>query len=147
VRIAPLPASFPLPPQPVPLLPARTKVYSDIDDTFYSHYKDKTYPKRAVYPGVRELYRELGVSAASDLTFLTARHARRASGHASVWRAGGRYLHRCGHRLLSARPHRARVAHAASAQQTTITFGKPEKKAASDTAIQRALAAVSQLSS
>ena len=41
----------------------------------------------------------------------------------------------------------ARVAHAASAQQTTITFGKPEKKAASDTAIQRALAAVSQLSS
>ena len=54
------------------------KVMSDIDDTFYANYKDARYPKKTVYPGVRQFYRELGRSPAGDPpevgpVFITAR--------------------------------------------------------------------------
>jgi hypothetical protein len=58
---------------------AGVKVLSDVDDTFYVNWVDKSYPKKTVYPGVRQLYQELdrGPGAASDrkgdLGFLTAR--------------------------------------------------------------------------
>ena len=45
------------------------KVLSDIDDTFICNWKDERYPKGTVYPGVRQLYMELG----NDVTFVTAR--------------------------------------------------------------------------
>jgi hypothetical protein len=45
------------------------KVLSDIDDTFYANWKDDRFPKETVYPGVRQLYDELG----GDLAFVTAR--------------------------------------------------------------------------
>lgn len=57
----------------------RVKVHSDIDDTFYVNLKDKRYPGKTVYPGVRALYQELdrgpGAQAdrAGDLMFLSAR--------------------------------------------------------------------------
>lgn len=51
------------------------KVVSDIDDTFVCSLHDKRYPKGTVYPGVRQLYRELDAAdgRAGDLTFITAR--------------------------------------------------------------------------
>ncbi|MEW5738944.1 MAG: phosphatase domain-containing protein [Myxococcota bacterium] len=55
------------------------KVLSDIDDTFYVNLKDKRYPAKTVYPGVRAFYAELdrgpGAEAgrAGDLAFVTAR--------------------------------------------------------------------------
>lgn len=54
------------------------KVLSDIDDTIYRNWVDERYPSKAVYPGVRALYRELDVGAdekgrPGDLAFLTAR--------------------------------------------------------------------------
>ena len=45
------------------------KALSDIDDTFYANWKDERFPKQTVYPGVRQLYEELG----GDLAFVTAR--------------------------------------------------------------------------
>src|SRR5690606_29985050 len=35
------------------------KILSDIDDTFYCNWKDARFPKKTVYPGVRQLYLEL----------------------------------------------------------------------------------------
>ncbi len=57
---------------------AQVKVYSDIDDTFYSNLKDSRFPKGTLYPGVRAFYRALdlgrtGGDATGDLLFLTAR--------------------------------------------------------------------------
>jgi hypothetical protein len=54
------------------------KILSDIDDTFYENWIDARYPKKTVYPGVRELYRELDLGPSEtgvlgDLVFLTAR--------------------------------------------------------------------------
>ena len=55
------------------------KVLSDVDDTFYVNWVDKSYPKKTVYPGVKQFYQELdrgaGPSAerSGDLGFLTAR--------------------------------------------------------------------------
>lgn len=57
----------------------QVKVLSDVDDTFYVNFKDHTYPKQTVYPGVKQFYAELdrgpGAHAdrAGDLAFLTAR--------------------------------------------------------------------------
>lgn len=45
------------------------KVLSDIDDTFYANWADERFPKKTVYPGVMQLYAELG----GDVTFITAR--------------------------------------------------------------------------
>lgn len=56
-----------------------SKVLSDIDDTFYVNLKDKRYPGKTVYPGVRAFYEELdrGPKAEpgrkGDLAFVTAR--------------------------------------------------------------------------
>jgi uncharacterized protein DUF2183 len=58
---------------------AGNKVLSDIDDTFYVNWVDKSYPSKTVYPGVRQFYQELdrGPGATpdrqGDLGFLTAR--------------------------------------------------------------------------
>ncbi|HZO13007.1 MAG TPA: phosphatase domain-containing protein [Polyangiaceae bacterium] len=54
------------------------KVLSDIDDTFYANWKDERFPKKTIYPGVRQLYVELdrGPTEAGrmgDLAFVTAR--------------------------------------------------------------------------
>lgn len=53
------------------------KVLSDIDDTFYANWKDKRYPSKTVYPGIRQLYAELTCSppepASAVVTFITAR--------------------------------------------------------------------------
>jgi hypothetical protein len=56
----------------------QVKVYSDIDDTFYSNLKDDRFPKGTLYPGVRAFYRALdlgraGSDATGDMLFLTAR--------------------------------------------------------------------------
>ena len=62
----------------------RVKVLSDIDDTFYVNLKDKRYPGKTVYPGVKALYAELdkgpGAQAdrTGDLMFLSARPYDRA---------------------------------------------------------------------
>jgi hypothetical protein len=58
--------------------PHEVKVLSDIDDTFYANWKDRRYPKKTIYPGVRQLYRELdlgpdGSGRIGDLAFVTAR--------------------------------------------------------------------------
>lgn len=54
---------------------AGLKVVSDIDDTFCSRLHDERYPKKTVYPGVRQLYHELDVADGrnGDVMFLTAR--------------------------------------------------------------------------
>jgi hypothetical protein len=63
---------------------AAVKVLSDIDDTLYCNWVDARFPKKAVYPGVRALHRELdrgpgdAADRLGDLTFLTARPADRA---------------------------------------------------------------------
>lgn len=55
------------------------KVLSDVDDTFYCNWKDRRYPPRTVYPGIRQLYLELDrgtqerPSPVGDVTFLTGR--------------------------------------------------------------------------
>jgi hypothetical protein len=55
------------------------KVLSDIDDTCYANWKDTRYPKKTVYPGVRQLYAELDrgpfeePQRTGDLAFVTAR--------------------------------------------------------------------------
>lgn len=54
------------------------KILSDIDDTFYCNWKDGRYPKKTVYPGVRQLYLELdlgsdGAGRRGDLVFVSAR--------------------------------------------------------------------------
>ncbi len=55
------------------------KVLSDIDDTFYANWKDKRFPAKTVYPGVRQLLRELDhgphaqADEAGDVAFVTAR--------------------------------------------------------------------------
>jgi hypothetical protein len=56
------------------------KVLSDIDDTFYANWVDKSVPKKTIYPGVRQLYNEIdkGPNNSSpdregDLSFLSAR--------------------------------------------------------------------------
>lgn len=52
------------------------KILSDIDDTFYANWKDRRYPKKTVYPGVRQLYLELDRGPAGelgDVVFVTAR--------------------------------------------------------------------------
>jgi uncharacterized protein DUF2183 len=57
----------------------QVKVLSDIDDTFYVNLKDKSYPSKTVYPGVKAFYSELDKGAGAtpdrdgDLTFLSAR--------------------------------------------------------------------------
>ncbi|MDP1823268.1 MAG: hypothetical protein Q8L48_08505 [Archangium sp.] len=62
----------------------RVKVHSDIDDTFYVNLKDKRYPGKTVYPGVRALYAELDKGPGAkpdrqgDLLFLSARPYDRA---------------------------------------------------------------------
>lgn len=45
------------------------KVLSDIDDTVYANWKDKRYPPKTIYPGVKQFQKELG----RDLVFVTAR--------------------------------------------------------------------------
>lgn len=60
------------------------KVLSDIDDTFYANLKDDRYPKKTVYPGVKDFYVELDQGGAAqeeaggDLMFLSARPYDRA---------------------------------------------------------------------
>lgn len=57
------------------------KVLSDIDDTLYANWKDKRFPKKTIYPGVRQLYLELGRRGAAGearVTFVTARPGDRA---------------------------------------------------------------------
>jgi hypothetical protein len=55
------------------------KVLSDIDDTFYCNWKDRRYPPKTVYPGVRQVYIELDrgpheeAGRMGDLAFVTAR--------------------------------------------------------------------------
>jgi hypothetical protein len=55
------------------------KVLSDIDDTFYCNWKDERFPKKTVYPGVRQLYIELDrgphiePGRMGDIAFVTAR--------------------------------------------------------------------------
>lgn len=55
------------------------KILSDIDDTFYSNWKDERYPEKTVYPGVLALYVELDRGPGDtpgrpgDLAFVTAR--------------------------------------------------------------------------
>ena len=55
------------------LIQAKTKIVSDIDDTFicsggsYPAGLDATFPKRTVYPGVGAFYRELDLSGSGDL--------------------------------------------------------------------------------
>jgi hypothetical protein len=49
------------------------KVLSDIDDTLYENLKDSRYPKKTVYPGVVEFYKELENGRTGNLTFVTAR--------------------------------------------------------------------------
>lgn len=44
------------------------KVFSDIDDTIYANYKDQSFPKKTLYPGVLSFY-----SAFDSLVFITAR--------------------------------------------------------------------------
>ena len=57
----------------------QVKVLSDIDDTFYVNLKDDRYPKKTVYPGVKDFYAELDKGGAAkaddggDLMFLSAR--------------------------------------------------------------------------
>ncbi|MFH1810231.1 MAG: phosphatase domain-containing protein [Pseudomonadota bacterium] len=59
--------------------PGRLKVLSDIDDTFYANLKDKRFPSKTVYPGVRSFYEALagermtGGGAEARVGFLTAR--------------------------------------------------------------------------
>ncbi len=50
----------------------QVKVLSDIDDTFYANLKDDRYPKKTVYPGVKDFYAELDPGN-DDLMFLSAR--------------------------------------------------------------------------
>ena len=60
------------------------KIYSDVDDTFYVNWVDARYPKKTVYPGVRDFYRELDRGPGEipdrdgDLLFLSARPYDRA---------------------------------------------------------------------
>jgi uncharacterized surface protein with fasciclin (FAS1) repeats len=64
----------------------QVKVLSDIDDTFYANLKDDRYPKKTVYPGVKDFYAELDKGGAAqedaggDLMFLSARPYDRAGG-------------------------------------------------------------------
>jgi len=59
------------------LPPSAVKILSDIDDTFYANLKDKGFPKKTVYPGIRQLYQELDRGTnddrRGDLVFITAR--------------------------------------------------------------------------
>ncbi len=56
-----------------------TKIYSDIDDTFYASLNDERYPRGTIYPGVRAFYAEIdrtrthGEAREGDLAFITAR--------------------------------------------------------------------------
>jgi hypothetical protein len=62
----------------------QVKVLSDIDDTFYVNFKDDRYPRKTVYPGVKQFYTELDRGGAAspdregDLSFLSARPYDRA---------------------------------------------------------------------
>src|SRR5687767_8370629 len=64
-------------------LPQRDlKVLTDIDDTIYANLKDRRYPKKTVYPGVRAFYDELdhgpdGEGRIGDVVFVTARPGER----------------------------------------------------------------------
>ncbi|HEX8819063.1 MAG TPA: phosphatase domain-containing protein [Archangium sp.] len=55
------------------------KVLSDIDDTFLANWKDTRYPRKTIYPGVLQFYRELDRGPGlipgreGDLTFISAR--------------------------------------------------------------------------
>jgi hypothetical protein len=55
------------------------KILSDIDDTFYANWKDRRFPKKTVYPGVLQLFKELDrgpgevAGRPGDLTFVSAR--------------------------------------------------------------------------
>jgi hypothetical protein len=55
------------------------KLLSDIDDTFYCNWVDQRYPKKTVYPGVRQLYLEIDrgpdqhSDRLGDVAFVTAR--------------------------------------------------------------------------
>ena len=56
------------------LIQAKTKIVSDVDDTFvcsgavYPAGVDRRYPRKTVYPGVGAFYRELDLSGSGDLT-------------------------------------------------------------------------------
>lgn len=52
---------------------AEIKIISDVDDTFYRNWVDPRYPSRTVYPGVKQLYRELDGQEPGDVVFLTGR--------------------------------------------------------------------------
>jgi hypothetical protein len=63
----------------------QSKILSDIDDTYYAHYKDHGVPWKTVYPGVQQLYAEIDKGADNkspdrqgDLQFLSARPYDRA---------------------------------------------------------------------
>ena len=51
----------------------RLQIMSDIDDTFFPGFYDKRFPFDIVYPGVRQLYRELDADTSGDIIFITAR--------------------------------------------------------------------------
>lgn len=60
-----------------------SKVLSDIDDTFYANWIDKSYPKQTVYPGVLQFYQELDLGDKrtgrdGDKVFVTARPGERS---------------------------------------------------------------------
>jgi hypothetical protein len=57
-------------------------VLTDIDDTIYANLKDRRYPKKTVYPGVRAFYDELDRGPGrdgriGDVVFVTARPGER----------------------------------------------------------------------
>ncbi|MGE0787223.1 MAG: phosphatase domain-containing protein [Sandaracinaceae bacterium] len=66
---------------------AGRKILSDIDDTFYCNWKDRRFPSKTVYPGVRAFYGAM--STDGDVVFVTARPEDRpgyveASTHATL---------------------------------------------------------------
>lgn len=72
----------------------QVKVYSDVDDTFYSNWVDDRFPKKAIYPGVRAFYRELdlgrnGNDTTGDLAFLSARIGLQENGTLAMMRGYG----------------------------------------------------------
>lgn len=56
-----------------------SKIFSDIDDTFFPNWKDKSFPNKVAYPGVKQFYAELACGPQSlspvvgNVVFLSAR--------------------------------------------------------------------------
>ena len=44
------------------------KLLSDIDDTVYANWKDERFPKKTIYPGVRQLYEDVIASTTEVVT-------------------------------------------------------------------------------